>query len=104
MVKLSGALDSAHSREDTNILLAQIILHSDYSKCSRVKKAFQCTRTMGVSEPFLHRESTNSLIDMCNCVTLLDLTWYGQKVIDGKLECNWESEEKQTAIIIREQI
>ena len=31
MVKLSGALDSAHSREDTNILLAQIILHSDYS-------------------------------------------------------------------------
>ena len=31
MVKLSGALDSAHSREDTNILLAQIILRSDYS-------------------------------------------------------------------------
>ena len=30
MVKLSGALDSAHSREDTNILLAQIILRSDY--------------------------------------------------------------------------
>ena len=31
MVKLSGALDSAQSRQDTNILLAQIILHSDYS-------------------------------------------------------------------------
>jgi len=31
MVKLSGALDSAHSREDTNSLLAQIILRSDYS-------------------------------------------------------------------------
>ena len=31
MVKLSGALDSAHSREDTNILLAQIILRNDYS-------------------------------------------------------------------------
>ena len=31
MVKLFGALDSAHSREDTNILLAQIILGSDYS-------------------------------------------------------------------------
>ena len=31
MVKLSRALDSAHSREDTNILLAQIILGSDYS-------------------------------------------------------------------------
>ena len=31
MVKLSGALDSAHSREDTNILLAQITLRSDYS-------------------------------------------------------------------------
>ncbi len=31
MAKLSGALDSAHSREDTNILLAQIILRSDYS-------------------------------------------------------------------------
>ena len=31
MVKLSGVLDSAHSREDTNILLAQIILRSDYS-------------------------------------------------------------------------
>ena len=31
-------------------------------------------------------------------MTLLDLTWHGQKVIDGKLECNWESEEKQTAI------
>ena len=31
MVKLSGARDSAHSREDTNILLAQITLRSDYS-------------------------------------------------------------------------
>ena len=31
MVKLSGALDSAHSREDTNILLVQIMLRSDYS-------------------------------------------------------------------------
>ena len=31
MVKLSGALDSARSREDTNILLAQITLRSDYS-------------------------------------------------------------------------
>ena len=31
MVKLSGALDSAHNREDTNILLAQITLRSDYS-------------------------------------------------------------------------
>ena len=31
MVKLPGALDSAHSREDTHILLAQIILCSDYS-------------------------------------------------------------------------
>ena len=31
MVKLSGALDSTHSREDTNILLAQITLRSDYS-------------------------------------------------------------------------
>ena len=31
MVKLSGVLDSAHSREDTNILLAQIILRSDCS-------------------------------------------------------------------------
>ena len=29
---------------------------------SRVKKAFQCTRTMGVSAPSLHRESTDSLI------------------------------------------
>ena len=28
---------------------------------SRVKKAFQCTRTMGVSAPSLHRESTDSL-------------------------------------------
>ena len=32
MVKLSGVLDSAHSREDANILLAQIILRSDYSR------------------------------------------------------------------------
>ena len=32
MVKLSGVLDSAHSREDTNILLAEIILRSDYSR------------------------------------------------------------------------
>ena len=31
-------------------------------ECSRVKKAFQCTRIMGVSVPSLHRESTNSLI------------------------------------------
>ena len=31
MVKLSGVLDSVHSREDTNILVAQIILRSDYS-------------------------------------------------------------------------
>ena len=31
MVKLSGALDSAHSREDTSIVLAQITLGSDYS-------------------------------------------------------------------------
>ena len=29
--KLSGAPDSAHSREDTKILLVQIILGSDYS-------------------------------------------------------------------------
>ena len=34
---------------------------------------------------------------MCNHVTLLDLTQYGWKVIDGKLECDWESEENQTA-------
>ena len=32
MVKLSGVLDSARSREDTNILLAEIILRSDYSR------------------------------------------------------------------------
>ena len=32
MVKLSGVLDSAHSREDTNIFLAEIILRSDYSR------------------------------------------------------------------------
>ena len=32
MVKLFGSLDSAHSREDTNILLAQIIRGSDYSR------------------------------------------------------------------------
>ena len=31
MVKLSGAVDSAHNREDTNILLVQIILGSDDS-------------------------------------------------------------------------
>ena len=31
MVKLSGTLDSVHSREDTNNWLAQIILDSDYS-------------------------------------------------------------------------
>ena len=31
-------------------------------KCLRVKKAFQCMRTMGVSGPSLHRESTDSLI------------------------------------------
>ena len=31
MVKLSGALDSAHSKEDTNILLVQIILRGDYN-------------------------------------------------------------------------
>ena len=31
-------------------------------KCSRVKKVFQCTHTMGVSEPSLHKESTDSLI------------------------------------------
>ena len=31
MVKLSVALDSAHRREDTSILLAQIIRRSDYS-------------------------------------------------------------------------
>ena len=31
-------------------------------ECSRVKAAFQCMRTMGVSVPFLHRESTDSLI------------------------------------------
>ena len=29
---------------------------------SRVKKAFQCTCTMGVLAPSLHRESTDSLI------------------------------------------
>ena len=33
-------------------------------ECSRVKKVFQCTRTMGVSAPSLHRESTDFLIDM----------------------------------------
>ena len=31
MVKLSVALESAHSREDSRLLLAQIILRSDYS-------------------------------------------------------------------------
>ena len=31
-------------------------------ECSRVKKVFLCMRTMGVSEPSLHRESTDSLI------------------------------------------
>ena len=32
---------------------------------SRVKKAFQCTHTMGVSVPSLHGESTDSLIVTC---------------------------------------
>ena len=72
MGKLSGALDSAYSREDTNILLAQIILCSDCSgsvkelrwllqplsskvvwKKSRKKGDFHCT--MGLSAPSLHR-------------------------------------------------
>ena len=30
--------------------------------CSRAKKAFQCTYTMGVLAPSLHKESTDSLI------------------------------------------
>ena len=30
-LKLSGAPESAHSRKDTNILVAQIILRGDYS-------------------------------------------------------------------------
>ena len=44
-------------------------------ECSRLKKAFQCTRTMGVSAPSLHRESTDSLIvnDMYVLLTVLYL-------------------------------
>ncbi len=33
-----------------------------------------------------------------NHMTLLDLTQYGWKVVEGKLECDWESNENQTAI------
>ena len=56
------------------VLLAQIVLGSDYAQKglererSRVKKAFLCTRTMGVSAPSLHRESTDSLIHTCVAV------------------------------------
>ena len=44
-------------------------------ECSRLKKAFQCTRTMGVSAPSLHREFTDSLIvnDMYVLLTVLYL-------------------------------
>ena len=33
-----------------------------------------------------------------NHMTLLDLTQHGWKVVEGKLECDWESDENQTAI------
>ena len=33
-----------------------------------------------------------------NHMTLLDLTQYGWKVVEGRLECDWESEENQTAV------
>ena len=40
------------------------LLYKPFLECerSRVKKAFLCTRTMGVKAPSLHRESTDSLI------------------------------------------
>ena len=31
-------------------------------------------------------------------MSLLDLTQYGWKVVEGKLECDWESDENQTAV------
>ena len=31
-------------------------------------------------------------------LTLLDLTKYGWKIVEGKLVCDWESSENQTAI------
>ena len=33
-----------------------------------------------------------------NHLTLLDLTQYGWKVVEGRLVCDWESSENQTAI------
>ena len=29
---------------------------------------------------------------------LLDLTQYGWKIVQGKLECDWEPDENQTAV------
>ena len=31
----------------------------------------------------------------CNSMALLDLTQYGWKIVDGKLECDWESVENR---------
>ena len=33
-----------------------------------------------------------------NHMALLDLTQYGWKIVQGKLECDWESDENQTAV------
>ena len=41
-------------------------------ECSQVKKAFQCTPTMGESMPSLHRETTDSLICTYHLYSCID--------------------------------
>ena len=47
---------------------------------ARVKKAFLCTRTMGVSAPPLHGESTDSLI-----VSMAGVTYPGDALLRSSL-------------------
>ena len=48
---------------------------------SRVKKAFQCTRPMGVSVPSLHRESTDSLIRLFHAALWLERAPFREMVM-----------------------
>ena len=42
--------------------VTEVLDKAYHSRVREFKKAFQCTHTMGVPAPFLHRESTDSLI------------------------------------------
>ena len=64
-------------------------------------RAFVCTRTMGVSVPSLHRESTDSLI-IVHCVQLQNLLMSRNLVCNTNvcITCNKQSAEE----VVRESL